>query len=208
MLLKIDLHVHVRTCANTLFFFFQWNDLRKTQQPLAAVLVSLGPLLWFSKDSSRPPPLFSSSSPSLFLPRFSVTFKINVTCRKANQEKKKCQHMAKRMPINCNKVRKRILCRQTAVGVGDLQGSFFFPVSIRRGLSSRHQKALATLLEWAHFKGDHKSNSCAPAIRYTIPQKPFCHSQDGGEALPHRLREQTSAQSLYGLLINSPVPWL
>lgn len=91
MLLNIDLHVHVRTCADT-HFFFLWKDLRKTQPPLVAGLgLNTSPLVLFY-DSPRthldhlpsfPRPLF------LFLPRFSVTFKINVTCRKANPEKKK-----------------------------------------------------------------------------------------------------------------------
>ncbi len=99
---------------------------------------------------------------------------------------------------------------QTAVGVGDLQESFFFQGT---ELQAPESRALTTLLEWAHFKGDHKSNSCAPAIRYTLPQNPLCHSQDGGaggEALPHRLQAQTSARCLYGSLFNSPVPvsWL
>lgn len=129
-------------CRHTLFFL--WKDLRKTQPPLVAGLgLNTSPLVLFY-DSPRthldhlpsfPRPLF------LFLPRFSVTFKINVICRNANPEKKQqLMHMARCMPINCHKMGKRILCMQTAVGVGDLQGSFF-PISIHRGLVSRHQKA-------------------------------------------------------------------
>lgn len=56
--------------------------------------------------------------------------------------------MARRMPINCHKMRKRILCMQMAVGVGDLQGSFF-PHFHSQGtaLQAPESRALATLLE-------------------------------------------------------------
>lgn len=50
--------------------------------------------------------------------------------------------MARRMPINCHKMGKHILCMQTAVGVGDLQGSFFpFPFTGDWAPGTRKQKA-------------------------------------------------------------------
>lgn len=48
--------------------------------------------------------------------------------------------MARHTSIIRHKTGKRIFRMQSTVGVGDLQGSFY-SVSVRRGLSSRHQKA-------------------------------------------------------------------
>lgn len=128
-------------CRHTLFFPVEGSKKNTTATGgwIGLKHVSLGSLLWLSKDSSRPPPFFSSSSLS-----FPATFFCNLQdkchMQKSKPRKKNLTHMARRMPINCHKMGKRILRMQTAVGVGDLQGSFF-PISIRRGLVSRHQKA-------------------------------------------------------------------